>query len=1002
MTENNRPLIAGTYKILKEIGSGGGGIVYLGEHVRLGKKVVLKADKRTLSAKPEVLRREVDALKNLSHTYIPQVYDFIEEAGTIYTVMDFIDGDSFDKPLKNGVRFTQVQVIEWACQLLEALSYLHNRPPHGILHADIKPANIMLTPQGDVRLIDFNIALALGEEGAIAVGRSFGYASPEHYGQDFSPSTKTQITNTQNPNTSITTDLSTETVVDVSNVETVMETDQQTSSQRNSSYSYSSSKSIMLNVRSDIYSLGATLYHILTGEKPARNAPEVKPISPKDFSPAVIAIIAKAMNPDQEQRWNTAEEMLDAFKHLRENDPRTKRYKKAVTVTVSLLMVLFLSGGLTIFAGQRMIEQEQRQLVEATRLLEQEQRLLAEEQSRIAEEQSQLAEEQGKLAQLNEAYVLAEYSANALRDGDIITAIQYALEAIALTDPVIAEAQKALTDALGVYDLSDGYKNHKTVELPSSPLFMRISPDGKTAAAIYASYVAVFDTETAEIVATLPTDRSALSEVKFRDNNTIIYAGDKGISAYNFANSTALWMGRPATSINISADGRSVAALYRDEDFATVYDTADGSITYEINFDGKHQRVPVNDIFANPDENIFALNDDGTKLGISFSDGSLWVYDLKDRQGDIQIFDETFGFMDFQGGFYQQFFAFAANHPAESLFAVIDTKELIQVGGFNSHNAFSVLTDENGIYVKTNNILVSLCPDTGEQTALVDTFERIESFAKSLNHTLITTRDEFMFFDKNANLVARHEKEFGSDFLQITEGMALIGSLDAPVIRIMKYESHPHTEIFSYDPSYRHDEARISADRQTVMLYSNESFRLYHINGDFITEVSIPDAAHLNDKQYRRDEKGSRLEFIYNDGTIRAYCAKDGAVLYETKGEPPDMSLFMEFFTDKYRIEAPLHGTPAAFDLITGELVRELERDSYLTYVTQVGEYIVTEYMTGDGFRFGLLLNSQLETLAYLPYLCDIVGDMLIFNYKTGNLRESRIFNIQELIGLTR
>jgi len=990
MTENNRPLIAGTYKIIEEIGSGGGGVVYLSEHIRLGKKVVLKADKRTLSAKPEVLRREVDALKNLSHTYIPQVYDFIEEAGTIYTVMDFIDGDSFDKPLKQGVRFTQVEVIEWACQLLEALSYLHNRPPHGILHADIKPANIMLTPQGDVRLIDFNIALALGEEGAVAVGRSFGYASPEHYGQDFSSGTKSQ-----NTNTSITTDLSTETVVDVSDVETVLETNQQTNSQRNLSYSYSSSKTIMLNVRSDIYSLGATLYHILTGEKPARNAPEVKPISPKDYSPAVIAIIAKAMNPDQEQRWNTAEEMLDAFKRLRENDPRTKRYKKAVTVTVSLLTILFLSGGLMIFAGQRMIEQEQRLLVEATRLLEQEQRLLA-------AEQSQLAEEQGKLAQLNEAYVLAEYSANALRDGDILAAIQYALEAIEKTDPVIAEAQKALTDALGVYDLSDGYKNHKTVELPSSPLFMQISPDGKTAAAIYASCVAVFDTETAEIVATLPTDRSALSEVKFLDNNIIIYAGDKGISAYNFVSNTALWMSRPATSISISADGRSVAALYRDEDFATVYDIVDGNIIYEISFDGKHQRVPVNDIFANPDENIFALNDDGTKLGISFSDGSLWVYDLEDRQEDIQIFDESSGFMSFQGGFYQQFFAFAANHPAESLFAVIDTALLVQVGGFNSHNDFSVLTDENGIYVKTNNILVSIDPDTGEQTALVDTFERIESFAKSLNHTLITTRDEFMFFDKNANLIARHEKEFGSDFLEITEGMALIGSLDAPVIRIMKYESHPHTEIFSYDPSYRHDEARISADRQTVMLYSNESFRLYHINGDFITEVSIPDAAHLNDKQYRRDEKGSRLEFIYNDGTIRAYCAKDGTVLYETIGEPPDLSLFMEFFTDSFRIEAPLHGTPIAFDLMTGELVRELERDSYLTYVTQVGEYIITEYMTGDGFRFGMLLNSQLETLAYLPFLSDIVGEMLIFNYKTGNLRESHIYNLNELIGLTR
>ena len=178
-------LIGGTYRITGQISTGGGGgAVYIADHVRLGKKVVLKADMRKLTAKPDGLRSEVDALKNLSHTYIPQVYDFIEENETVYTVMDHIDGESLDKPLGRGERFSQAQVVEWARQLLEALMYLHNRPPHGILHADIKPSNIMLTPQGDVRLIDFNIALALGVEGAVSVGRSFGYASPEHYGLD--------------------------------------------------------------------------------------------------------------------------------------------------------------------------------------------------------------------------------------------------------------------------------------------------------------------------------------------------------------------------------------------------------------------------------------------------------------------------------------------------------------------------------------------------------------------------------------------------------------------------------------------------------------------------------------------------------------------------------------------------------------------------------------------------------------------------------------------------
>ena len=83
-------------------------------------------------------------------------------------------------------------------------------------------------------------------------------------------------------------------------------------------------------------------------------------------------------------------------------------------------------------------------------------------------------------------------------------------------------------------------------------------------------------------------------------------------------------------------------------------------------------------------------------------------------------------------------------------------------------------------------------------------------------------------------------------------------------------------------------------------------------------------------------------------------------------------------------------------------MIRELEKDAYLTYVTQIDDYILTEYVTGDGFRYGLLLNSTCETLAYLPYLCDYVGEKLIFDYPTGNLRESRIYNINELIGLAR
>ena len=142
------------YKIIKKLGSGGGGNVYLARHLRLDKKVVLKIDKRKINTSQDLLRREVDILKELSHPYIPRVYDFFIEDENVCTAMDYIEGESLDKALKRGERFPQAQVIKWAVQLLDALTYLHNPvhgdPPKGYAHSDIKPANLRRTPQGDI------------------------------------------------------------------------------------------------------------------------------------------------------------------------------------------------------------------------------------------------------------------------------------------------------------------------------------------------------------------------------------------------------------------------------------------------------------------------------------------------------------------------------------------------------------------------------------------------------------------------------------------------------------------------------------------------------------------------------------------------------------------------------------------------------------------------------------------------------------------------------------
>lgn len=942
-------IIASTYEIVQEIGSGGGGIVYLGRHLRLGKWVVLKADRRTLAARPEVLRREVDAMKNLSHTYIPQVYDFVEEDGVVYTVMDYVEGESLDKPLRRGERFAQAQVVEWACQLLEALCYLHSRPPHGILHGDIKPANVMLTPENDIRLIDFNIALALGEEGAVRVGFSRGYASPEHYGVDYAAGNATQGVN-ENVETQCTDDPG----------KTVLSSRSSPSPLNTGS---SGQRGVLLDVRSDIYSLGATLYHLLTGTRPAQDAREVVPISGSGISPGVAAIIQKAMAPNPGQRYQSAADMLYDFEHLWEQDPRVKRRRRRKAAAAAALALVFLAGGFTAFTGLKRQER------------------------------------------LQNAYVLAEYAQNALAEGDRPEAVSTAMEALTLEQgwfdpPNTPQAQAALTDGLGVYDLSDGFKVHRLVSLPSELLKVVLSPQGTRTAAVYAYRVAVLDTETGEQLADLALEPSALADVVFLDEDRLVYAGENGICAYDAAAGRELWSGSPATNLVASGDGTRVAAVYKDAGEAAVYDVNTGSVVQTVSFQGKNQPVTVNDRLADPEDSLLALNQDGTMLAVSFSDGTLSVFDMDNPDGTLEILDPS-AYTRFGGGFFGDYFAFSAYGEGDSLFAIINIAEMYQTGAFAAQDPFLTQVDETGIYLGLLDTLVQVDPETGEQTELAFVNENISHFCHSGNYTLLSTEGRaYSFFDRGAVQVEETQTDYSCDFLQIAGNYAVVGSRDTPELRILKLESHPEAELFSYDPSYAHNEARVSADGSTVMLFRYDGFRLFSMDGELLAEVEIPQADQVYDQQYRREGSESYLEVIYNDGLVRTYSAEDGSLRSETQGALPDLSLYEEFITDTLRITAPLHETPAAYDRETGELIRELEKDAYLTYVTQVGDYVITEYISAQGERYGLLLNEDCETLARLPDLCDIVDGKLVFDYPSGNLRLSRIYSLQELMAL--
>ena len=970
-------IIASTYEVLRKIGEGGGGVVYLANHLRLNKLVVMKADKRDLSTKKESLSREVDLLKSLNHTYLPQVYDYFTENGTVYTVIDYIEGESLDKPLARGERFKQSQIVEWACEILEALAYLHGQTP-GILHADIKPSNIMLTPKGDIRLIDFNISLLLKDSGAVRVGISWGYSSPEHYNleQRSSAGNESGIWIGQ------TGEISDRTV-------SIFTNDGETFSRRNdaapdkathglmgrrkrsgrsSLFSNSTDRhkerTVLLDVRSDIYSLGATLYHLVSGTRPASNAKDIKPLIPGEYSSELCHIITKAMAPNPDDRYQTAAEMLYDLEHIHERDPRSKRLRRVRTAAIVVCVLAFLFGGALSLLG---LQQTKR---------------------------------------MENARVLAGEARDALQRGDPVAAASLAVSAIpeklSLLDPVyIPEAQAVLAEALGVYNLADGFRATYSLEVSTEVLKLSLSPKGTKLCAICAWELTVFDTESGEKMAVLPVEPSALSCAVFLDEDRIAYAGPEALRVYDLTRQEEQWQGEAATGIAVSADGSRIAAVYKDATVAYVYDAATGEKLYTISFEGRRQKVAFNDTAVDPKDNLFVLNADGSMLIASFADGGLYAYDLiaNNYIEYIEIYDCS-DYRHFEGGFWGKYLVLSADGGGKSIFALLDMEVPRLYGDLPGTKRIRLQVDESGIYMARDNVLTRFDLETLKERELAFTDKSIVAFRHNGDYTAVATEDKrFFFFNKGAGEAAMDQNlaQYSCDHVDLAFGVAVLGSMDSPVLRLLRLEQHQETEILSYDPSYRHNEARLSADGNRVMLFQHECFRIYGISGEVICDADLPDAEQVYDQQFRRQDGASWLEVTWYDGTVRCYSAEDGSLVSEEKRDPLDKSLYDEFFTSRYRIASPLHGTPTAYDRESGTLVRELEKDAYLTYVTEAGDYIITEYTSAQGERYGLLLDQKLQTLAVLPYLCDIMGDRLIFDYPSGNLRETHIFTLPEL-----
>ena len=265
MTLELDSLLNHRYRIREELGHGGMGAVYRGYDENLGVEVAVKEN---LFASPESERqfkREAVLLASLRHPHLPRVTDhFVIEGQGQYLVMDFVAGDDANQVLtRNGGPLPEDKVVGWALEILDALKYLHSRTPP-IIHRDIKPGNIKITPDGRAVLVDFGLAKFHDVSQSTTVGAKAltpGYAPPEQYG--------------------------------------IGRTDS----------------------RTDLYSLGATLYTLLSNQMPADSLERAmgnKTLTPlRELNPAVSEIVADAIEQSleiqPEDRFETAGDFAKAL-----------------------------------------------------------------------------------------------------------------------------------------------------------------------------------------------------------------------------------------------------------------------------------------------------------------------------------------------------------------------------------------------------------------------------------------------------------------------------------------------------------------------------------------------------------------------------------------------------------------------------------------------------------------------------------------------------------------
>lgn len=289
------------YKIIKTLGSGGMGTVYLAENISLGTQWAIKAIEKKESSNYDLLA-EPNILKKLKHPSLPRIVDIEQDDNCLYIIEDYIEGNPLDKQLQLRNSFDEATVIEWAKQLCEVLIYLHSQKPNPIIYRDMKPSNIIVSSDNKVTLIDFGIAREFKTDSGsdTTYMGTRGYAAPEQYGTSQS------------------------------------------------------------DERTDIYSLGVTMYHLLTGKSPNEPPYEFRHLRQinRSFSEGIEFIVNKCVQNNPVNRYQNVEELLKDLQNIYIFNSYYKKQKTFEKIRNIMKIVMVVGFSLLIYISSGVITAE--------------------------------------------------------------------------------------------------------------------------------------------------------------------------------------------------------------------------------------------------------------------------------------------------------------------------------------------------------------------------------------------------------------------------------------------------------------------------------------------------------------------------------------------------------------------------------------------------------------------------------------------------------------------